>query len=646
MANSTANLASLLQGITIDDDNEVLEAANNVLKTSKNNFNALHSRVVALLKLDRFEDALRALDDGGDKLADRCVLEKAYALYKTGQLEEAAKIAQAAETRGLKHIAAQVAYRAENFRAAALHYKELSSQDSIVEGEDTDLRINILATDAQLEWQGNGDLIEQSNKKPVKEDLDAFETSYNAACGFIARGDLKTCGVFLKRARDLCQASDEMSDEEKSVELLPIIAQEAYVLMMLGKIEEAKALHTMVNIDDIPELVIKAVAQNNSLILARDENPYTTQRSFDLIPKLTKSEKLFSNQTNILQRNQYVISVQTYKFPGVARSTAQIPSNQSPTISPHVNLLSVINAAAHAKNQSGKLGLKAILPLLEKRPNDVGLIMIIVQLYIQNNNPEQAVSLLETFLKRLEESKVSSAQDIRFAPGLVAILVTLYRITGRKAPIISELTKAALYWSQKNQPCVSLLRAAGVYLLESPNSKSLTTAREIFKLLLDHDPNSKIAMAGYIASHSSTELPDPAYKCDKLTPVSDLVAGIDAAALEKAGAILIPSSIAISKKRSAEDKKAPSKKRKLSKKRTPKDYVEGKALDPERWLPLRDRSYYRVKGKKGKKKTIDSTQGGIVKEPNSITSTLGSGPGVVKDERTNVTKTKKKKNKK
>src|SRR5271154_1050200 len=116
-SNPAASLASLLRASTIKDHEEIFKAANAVLKSSKNNLDALHTRVVALIKLDRFDDALRALDDGGDKLAERCILEKAYALYKTGQLEEAAKIVEGPDTksRGIQHIAAQVAYRAEKF---------------------------------------------------------------------------------------------------------------------------------------------------------------------------------------------------------------------------------------------------------------------------------------------------------------------------------------------------------------------------------------------------------------------------------------------------------------------------------------------------------------------------------------------------
>jgi signal recognition particle subunit SRP72 len=246
MAAST--LSSLLRSASIDDHDEVLKAANAVLKTSKNNPEALHTRVVALLKLDRFDDALRALDDGGDNLAERCTLEKAYALYKTGQLAEAEKLAQGQDKRGLKHIAAQVAYRAEKFEDAAIIYKELSAQAAPISGEENDLRINSAAVSAQLEWQGHGDKVEPSRKKPGREDLEAFETSYNAACGCISRGELSAGSILLKRARDLCEALDELTDEEKRAEVLPIMVQQAYVFTKLGRLQEAETLQKMINI--------------------------------------------------------------------------------------------------------------------------------------------------------------------------------------------------------------------------------------------------------------------------------------------------------------------------------------------------------------------------------------------------------------
>lgn len=243
-SNPTATLTNLLRSSTIDDHEEVLKACNAVLKASKANPEALHTRAVALLKLDRYADALRALDDGGNNLAERCILEKAYALYRIGDYTEADQILKTSglKSRGIKHVAAQLAYRAERFSDAASIYKDLSAQSDGLEGEENDLRINSSAVDAQLEWQGNGHLVEKSRKKPTREDLEAFETAYNAACGSIARGDMGQGAVLLKRARDLCEALDELSEKEKRAEVLPIMVQQEYVLTRLGKGEEARKL--------------------------------------------------------------------------------------------------------------------------------------------------------------------------------------------------------------------------------------------------------------------------------------------------------------------------------------------------------------------------------------------------------------------
>ena len=92
--------------------------------------------------------------------------------------------------------------------------------------------------------------MEHSRKKPGREDLEAFETSYNAACGSIARGDLSAGSVLLKRARDLCESLDELTDEEKRAEVLPIMVQQVYVFTKLGKLQEAETIQNMINIDE------------------------------------------------------------------------------------------------------------------------------------------------------------------------------------------------------------------------------------------------------------------------------------------------------------------------------------------------------------------------------------------------------------
>jgi signal recognition particle subunit SRP72 len=108
MAQAPKSLSALLQRATIDDDEEVLQTCNAVLAKSKGDLEAQHVKVVALLNLDRFEDALRVLEECGDALKSRASLEWAYTLYKVGRLNEAVDIAAKTPAgRGAKHVQAQ-----------------------------------------------------------------------------------------------------------------------------------------------------------------------------------------------------------------------------------------------------------------------------------------------------------------------------------------------------------------------------------------------------------------------------------------------------------------------------------------------------------------------------------------------------------
>lgn len=99
----TASIASLLRQTTITDHNAVLQAATNA-SNDASDLDALHIRVVALLKLDRYEEALKLFTTFGNDLQEKARLEYAYALYKTGQIEQAIEEASKGQSRGLKHM--------------------------------------------------------------------------------------------------------------------------------------------------------------------------------------------------------------------------------------------------------------------------------------------------------------------------------------------------------------------------------------------------------------------------------------------------------------------------------------------------------------------------------------------------------------
>ncbi|KXS95705.1 hypothetical protein AC578_10767 [Pseudocercospora eumusae] len=638
---SLPSLTSLLKQTNIDDDEQVLQAANAALKQSKGNLEANHVKVVALLKLDRFEDALKALDAGGETLKEIASLEHAYALYKSGSPEAAAELAKKGTQRGSKHVEAQSRYRIEDFARAAELYRELASNPA--SDIEADLRINSGATDAQLEWAGRGDLVEK--KKPGREDLEAFETAYNAACGSIARGELAQGEVLLKRASDLCTSLDDLSEEEKQAELLPIKVQRIYVLERLGRIDEAAKIAQDLDPNAISEPVTRHIAQVNSLSSNPTSNPFIAQR---LLSKDLGSQKdhQFRFQDTILSRSRYASDLLALKYDGTAASTNDIIKKQaSPNIDAFYTSLSVINAAAHARSQTGKEALKHILPVLERRPNDVGLVLVIVQLYVLTGNSSSAIELMEKFLTRLEQAG-DAEKDVRFAPGVVGVAASLYDSQGRKGHVRTEFAKAASYWRRKSKDrpmgYIHLAKAAGSALLESQDAEHIQLANDIFCELHNLNPDDRYAAAGLLAAS-----PDKAGSkvLDNLTPIDRLISGINVDSLENAGVAQLPSSGAApaTRKRPAEDIK-PKKAKKLRKSRIPKDYDPAKKPDPERWLPLRDRSTYRPKGKKAKARQALFSQGAVANDSDGSRPATPGGE-VVKQQQQKQGQNKKKKGK-
>ena len=90
-------------------------------------------------------------------------------------------------------------YRAEKFHRTADLYEELSKDGSLAANEANDLRINSWAADAQLQWKGYSEAVRHT--RTTRDDLEAFETAYNAACLSIAKGEFAQAELLLKRAK-------------------------------------------------------------------------------------------------------------------------------------------------------------------------------------------------------------------------------------------------------------------------------------------------------------------------------------------------------------------------------------------------------------------------------------------------------------
>jgi signal recognition particle subunit SRP72 len=158
--------------------------------------------------------------------------------------------------------------------------------------------------------------------------------------------------------------------------------------------------------------------------------------------------------------------------------------------------------------------------------------------------------------------------------------------------------------------------AAGTALLDTHNPDNAKAAGAIFQSLYEQDDEDRAAIAGLVAAQSIYDPSSiPADLLAYLPEANRLVADVDAAALESAGVPTTTALVSEARKRSIAPTKvvAPRSKR-LRKARMPKEFDPNKKIDAERWLPMRDRTYYRPKGRKGKKRAEGLTQGGPVAE--------------------------------
>lgn len=359
---------------------------------------------------------------------------------------------------------------------------------------------------------------------------------------------------------------------------------------------------------------------------------------------------MFKHQEVGILRNKAAIDLQCYKRRAVKNHTAHlIKEDPSPSTDLERVTWGYLNAAAKARSQADKEALTKILETFEKRPYDVGLLLTIIHFYVQAKKYDSAIDVLHKFFKLVESITESDHADVRYAPGLVALAVALYRTQNRKKDIRDELGRAAAYWqSIPKNSSTTLLREAGIELLHSSKPSDLSTAGAAFERLVSHDPDDKIAQAGLIASYATTDYPKVESHLSSLSPVENLTAGIDVSALLEAGVPAFPapqvSAPEKKKRKAADDGEAvdakpaaaqPSASEKTKKKKKPrlgKNYDPNVKPDPERWLPVRDRSNYRPKGKKGKKKVAESTQGGFSAN-DSETLSLAGGAGQIKVEK-------------
>uniref|UniRef100_H2ZNQ6 Signal recognition particle subunit SRP72 n=1 Tax=Ciona savignyi TaxID=51511 RepID=H2ZNQ6_CIOSA len=227
--------------------------------------------------------------------------------------------------------------------------------------------------------------------------------------------------------------------------------------------------------------------------------------------------------------------------------------------------------------------------------------LCLVQLLLGLGNLEEACLVLEAL------------GDVTYTPAVVSCLVSLYNAQRGGEVKAARLIERAIEWHKNNKspaPILSsLMWESSEFALKHNNPKSAAgTLEEILRF----EPKNVKVLAKLIFAYSMFNQTKAHQISENLPSLSDLSVHVDVDDLERNASRLAPRYVKKQKDKDVDAKDSSSnteiikKKRKKKKNPVPKDFRENYHADDERWLPLRERSYY-----KGRRK--DRKKGGVGK---------------------------------
>ncbi|GAB5570802.1 signal recognition particle subunit SRP72 isoform X1 [Prionailurus iriomotensis] len=597
------------------DFTRALKTVNKILQINKDDVTALHCKVVCLIQNGSFKEALNVINTHTKVLANNSLsFEKAYCEYRLNRIENALKTIESAnqQTDKLKELYGQVLYRLERYDECLAVYRDLvrNSQDDYDEERKTNLSAVVAA---QSNWE-----------KVVPENLGlqegTHELCYNAACALIGQGHLSQAMKILQKAEDLCRRSlsedSDGTEEDPQAELAIIHGQMAYILQLQGRTEEALQLYNQIIKLKPTDVGLLAVIANNIITINKDQNVFDSKKKV----KLTNAEgvefKLSKKQLQAIEFNKALLAMYTNQAEQCRKISASLQSQ-----SPEHLLPVLIQAAQLCREKQHVKAIELLQEFSDQHPENAAEIKLtMAQLKISQGNISKACLILR------------SIEELKHKPGMVSALVTMYSHEEDIDSAIEVFTQA-IQWYQNHQPKssahLSLIREAANFKLKYGRKKEAISDLEqlwnniymyiycVPELLFNPSLSKHLPSSDSMSLKVDVEALENSPGATYIRKKGGKVAG-DSQPKEQgylkssrisAPALALPSQTLEASQPENNDltqtifkEQGDLKKKKKKKKgKLPKNYDPKVTPDPERWLPMRERSYYRGR-KKGKKK--------------------------------------------
>lgn len=554
--------AGIQRYVAENDYFKVLECADQVLSMDANDQDALKTKCVALLRLQKFQDALRTIKD--IQADGTTAFWESYCLYQLKENEKALQCISGSTSTESLHLKAQIYYRIGQFEKAG---------DLLQSIEDSqDVAINKSACS-----------IGRCDTTKALEELSSFSEEdidiiFNKLCAFIE--DRK-----FECALELIEKGLEIASRHSGEDLSNLLAQKAYVLSKLKQISDAQEIYScLLQSKDLSESVL-AVVLNNMVALKRSD-----AKIFESSKRIARALKLGEHrvtpkQMQVLRRNAVLVAFYEKQYEKCRHMLADGEYEES-----FAKVMNAMILIKQKKKEEGEALLKSC-PI------------------------ERAQFRLDQKDVRGAIMCIFSASDVLYFPGTLSSLLTLYSSIGEETKMLQVYQSAISFWKSSSHPrSFDFLQMINVQYAEL--EINCGNPERAFATLLDAINSNVKPSERMIALYlKSTILAEKEFDLGLLSHMQDLKCSISADELEEK--LLVPIKIVrrrIGKEESSNVKKKVTKKKR--KPRYPKNFDPanpGPLPDSERWLPRWQRSS--KKNKRGQKKAESMKKPGKTSKP-------------------------------
>ncbi|KAJ8317050.1 hypothetical protein KUTeg_004954 [Tegillarca granosa] len=595
-----------------------IKTANKILHEFPKETAAFQCKIVCLVKSDKFNDALTVLHKSKE-FSSELKFEKAYCEYRLNRTQEALATLRTVENPDyrIKELLAQVLYRLEEYSECYELYRDLikNSEDDFDEERET----NLSAVLASLQlWD------EQNMDDPGLKEV-SYELCYNMACYLIGKNDLVGAEKKLRKAEALCKKSfdddPDITEDEIEEELAIIRVQLAYVLQKQGKNEESLQMYNQVLKNKPSDAGLTAVASNNIVTLNKDQNVFDSKKKMKVATADNLKHKLTSRQRKSISVNQCLLHFYTNQGEQCRQLASKLKEQY-----PDIDVPVLIDAAQLMKEKQTDKAIALLQDYAKDHPSkSLSIKLVMVQLYLNQGLVYPACDVLK------------SLGDVQYKPGIISALVTLY-MNQEDNESASEVLEKSVAWYTSNQPksktLTLLMRSNADFQLKNGNPQK---AAKMLEELRKKDPGDHRTLAKLISAYSQFDQAKAKAISKDLPSVEDIAGNVDVDSLEASFSTLGPKYMKKAQKgENTQPSPAPAssemiiqkaKRKKKRKGKLPKNYNPDAVLDPERWIPRRERSYYRGKRKDKKKDIGKGTQGATASAMDMFDASKGASGG-------------------